>query len=230
MIEGLRRLPEIAGVQLRLAEVSGTGPVRPTLLGILSEDERARFERFKVEGARLSFLVSRGFLRITLAEVLGCAPERLQFGEGAHGKPFLAGAHADSGLEFNVSHSGDLVLLAYTHGRVLGVDVERKRPDREFAKLAGRFFAPDEARKLLAAADSLDFADSFYRCWTRKEAYLKAKGTGLTTRLDSFEVTFLPDETPAMLHTEVAGEDPASWSVHPVPVPIGYEAALVVHR
>jgi 4'-phosphopantetheinyl transferase len=227
---GPRRLPDLDGVELRLAEVSRTEAERPALHELLSDDERARFERFKVEGARLSFLVSRGFLRTMLGQALGCEPGSLSFGEGPHGKPFLMGPHADSGIEFNVSHSGDLVLYAVSRGRTLGVDVEWKKQDRELEKLARRFFAPGEARRLLEDATPAERLDSFYRCWTRKEAYLKAKGTGLTTRLSSFEVTFLPGVAPAMLHTEVPGEDPSDWKVFAVGVPEGYEAALVVHR
>ena len=92
---------------------------------------------------------------------------------------------------------------------------------------AGRWIS--EARQLLDEAPTAERLDNFYRCWTRKEAYLKARGTGLTTRLDAFEVSFLPDVTPALRHTEIAGEDPSVWRMFEVPVPNGYTAALVAH-
>ena len=225
-----RRLPDLDGIELRLVEGTGTASERSALHELLSEDERARAARFKVEHARRSFIVSRGFLRTILADALGCAPETIRFGEGQHGKPFLAGAHSESGIDFNVSHSGDLFLYAVSRGRTLGVDVERNKKEREIEKLAQRYFAPAEARRLLEEATPEERLDSFYRCWTRKEAYLKAKGTGLTTKLDAFEVTFLPGVPPAMLHTEVPGEDPAVWNVFDVPVPEGYVAALVARR
>jgi 4'-phosphopantetheinyl transferase len=94
--------------------------------------------------------------------------------------------------------------------------------------IAQRYFAPEEARLLLELAPEQRLP-SFYRCWTRKEAYLKAKGTGLTTKLQAFEVTFLPDVPPALLHTEVDGEDPSDWQVFELSVPDGYVAALVAH-
>lgn len=225
-----RRLPDVDGVELWLVEGTGTEVERSALHNLLSEDERARAARFKVEHARRAFVVSRGFLRTILGNALGCAPRIVRLGEGPHGKPFLTGAHAGSGIEFNVSHSGDLFLYALSRGRTLGVDVERKKEERELEKLAQRYFAPAEARLLLEQATPEERLDSFYRCWTRKEAYLKAKGTGLTTRLAAFAVTFLPGVAPAMLHTEVEGEDPATWRVFDVPVPEGYAAALVVRR
>lgn len=225
-----RRLPDLDGIELRLVEGTGTEPERSALYYLLSDDERARASRFKVEDARRSFIVSRAFLRTILGEVLGCAPETILFGEGDHGKPFLAGAHSGSGIEFNVSHSGDVFLYAVSRGRPVGVDVERKNEGREIEKLAQRYFAPAEARLLLEEAPPKDRLDSFYRCWTRKEAYLKARGTGLTTKLHTFEVTFLPGVPPAMVHTGVVGEDPATWRVFDVPVPNGYVAALVARR
>jgi len=223
-----RRLPDLDGIELRLVEGMGTESERSALYDLLSEDERVRAARFKVEEPRRSFIVSRGFLRTILAEALGCGPETIRFGEGEHGKPFLAGMHSESGIEFNVSHSGEVFLYAVSRGRTLGVDVEWKKEERAIEKLAHRYFAPAEARSLLEEARPEERLDSFYRCWTRKEAYLKARGTGLTTKLHTFEVTFLPGVPPAMVHTEVTGEDPATWRVFDVPVPNGYAAALVV--
>jgi len=227
----VHRLPDMDGIELRLVEGTGTDAERSALHRLLSDDEQARAARFKVEHAHRSFIVSRGILRTILGEILDCAPETIEFGQGPHGKPFLAGAHAESPISFNVSHSGDLFLYAVSRSRAtLGVDVERKKEEREFEKLAQRFFAPAEARQLLEEASRDDRLHSFYRCWTRKEAYLKARGTGLTTKLDTFEVTFLPGVPPAMLHTEIAGDDPAAWGVFDIPVPEGYTAALVVRR
>lgn len=226
-----RRLPDLDGIELRLVETRGTDPacsILDGLLVLLSADERARASRFKVEDARRAFIVSRSFLRTILGDALGCPPQTLRFGVGAHGKPFLAGAHAESGIEFNVSHSGQVFLYAVSRGRPVGVDVECKREGLAVKELARRYFAPAEARLLLEEAPADERLNSFYRCWTRKEAYLKARGTGLTTQLHTFEVTFLPGVPPALLRTEVAGEDPAVWRVFDVPVPPGYVAALVV--
>lgn len=225
-----RQLPDLDGIELWLVEGPGTEPERSHLYELLSEEERARASRFKVDEVRNSFIVSRGFLRTILGDALGCAPESISFGEGEYGKPFLAGAHATSEIEFNVSHSGDLFLHAVSRGRPVGVDVEKKKEGLAVEKLAQRYFAAGEARRLLEEAPSEERLDNFYRCWTRKEAYLKARGTGLTTKLHAFEVTFLPGVPPAMLRTEVDGEDPAAWTVFDVPVPDGYVAALVAPR
>ena len=225
-----RRLPDLDGIELWLVAGTGIEAERSALYDLLSEDERERASRFAVEDARRSFIVSRGILRTVLGDALGCAPETISFGEGEHGKPFLSGAHAESGVEFNVSHSGQVFLYAMSRGRAVGVDVEWKKESLAVEKLARRYFAAEEARRLLEEAPSEERLDNFYRCWTRKEAYLKARGTGLTTKLHAFEVTFLPDVPPAMLHTEVDGEDPATWRVFDVPVPDGYVAALVARR
>ena len=225
-----RSLPAPDGIELWLVEGPGTESERAVLHDLLSEDERARVSGFKVEEARRSFIVSRGFLRTMLGDALACAPDAISFGEGEHGKPFLTGAHAQSGIEFNVSHSGDVFLYAVSRGRAVGVDVERKKEGLAVETIARRYFAPEEARRLLEQAPSEERLPSFYRCWTRKEAYLKARGTGLTTKLHAFEVTFLPGVPPAMVRTEIDGEAPADWRVFDVPVPDGYVAALVARR
>lgn len=223
------RLPAPDGIALWLVEGPGSESERSVLYELLSVDERARASGFKVEQARSSFIVSRGFLRTLLGDALAGAPEAIHLDEGEHGKPLLTGAHADSGIEFNVSHSGDLFLYAVSRGRTVGVDIERKKDGLAVESIAQRYFASDEARKLLEQAPE-ERLSNFYRCWTRKEAYLKAKGTGLTTKLQAFEVTFLPGVPPALLHTEIDGEDPTDWQVFEVPVPDGYVAALVARR
>ena len=225
-----RRLPAADGIELWLVDGVGTDAQRSVLLDLLSEDERARASGFKVEDARASFVVSRGVLRTILGDTLACAPESLRFDEGEHGKPFLTGAHAQSGVEFNVSHSGDVFLYAVSRGRVVGVDVERQKEGLDVEAIARRYFAPEEARRLLEQAPPEERVPNFYRCWTRKEAYLKARGTGLTTKLDAFEVTFLPGVPPAMLRTEIDGDNARDWDVFDVPVPDGYVAALVARR
>ena len=224
-----KSLPAPDGIELWLVEGPGTESEHSALYELLSVDERARASGFKVEEARSSFIVSRGFLRTLLGDALAGAPETIHLDEGEHGKPLLSGAHAGSGIEFNVSHSGDLFLYAVSRGRAVGVDIERKKDGLSVESIARRYFASGEARSLLEQAPEQRLSN-FYRCWTRKEAYLKAKGTGLTTKLKSFEVTFLSDLPPALLHTEIDGEDPADWQVFDVPVPDGYVAALVARR
>ena len=223
-----QRLPDVENVRLWLVTGPASEDERASLDLLLSPDEIERRDRFKVEFARHDFVVSRGSLRRLLASELGRALEELQFGRGKHGKPFLKGAHTD--LHFNVSHSGDLFLYALSDRPDLGVDVEFMKPDRELERIAERFFAPGEVQRLLKDGRREDSSANFYRCWTRKEAYLKAKGLGITMQLDAFEVTFLPGEDPRLLHTEVEGEDPAAWRLVNIPVPAAYQAALVYPR
>ena len=221
------RLPDCDGVQLWLVQGPGLNPELAACGALFSPDELQRWQRFKVADARDSFAVSRGSLRMLLAEVLGREPTEIRLGRGKHGKPFLE--HPKTDLEFNVSHSGNVFLYAFTRGRAVGVDVEFMKPERDLKHLAERFFAPGEARRLLQEGRAEDLLENFYRCWTRKEAYLKAKGLGITMQLDAFEVTFLREERPRLLHTEVSLEDPTTWRMHAIEVPAGYTASLVVH-
>jgi 4'-phosphopantetheinyl transferase len=232
-----RRISALKGVELWIVERAGgdaeseeRGASRKRLSALLSEPERARASRFRVQAARNGFIVSRGVLRQILGDELDCAPESLEFGEGEYGKPFLAGRHLGCGLEFNVAHSGEVLLYAVARGRVVGVDVERHRQSLDVEKLAERYFAPGEVKRLLADGAVEDRLDNFYRCWTRKEAYLKALGTGLTTKLDAFEVTLLRGEPPRLLSTDVSGDAPGLWQFLDVPVPAGYTAALAVRK
>ncbi len=204
------------------------GPVDASQLGefesFLSNDERERVARFGVDEARDKFIISRGALRAVLAPYLGCEPGEIRFRYGPAGKPHLAN---EADVHFNVAHSGWLFLYAVSRGHKVGVDVEEVRDHLEVERLAERFFAPGEARRL-GDAKPEDRIQAFHRCWTRKEAYLKLKGFGIADQLDKFEVSLLPHEEPALLTSEVDGEDPARWRFSDLTVPPGYIATLVV--
>src|SRR5439155_13239370 len=131
----------------------------------------------------------RSMLRVLLASYLGTPPAELCFAYSAHGKPSLA---APSGrLEFNLSHSHGIVLFAFSQGRRVGVDVEYTRRDLNVQEIAGRFFSTAENCALTQCADMYD---AFFHCWTRKEAFVKARGEGLSCPLDSFDVSVAPEE------------------------------------
>ncbi len=155
---------------------------RARLSEFLSEEERARAARFVFERDQQRFAVARGRMRELLAAALGVRPSALAFVTSVHGKPALA----SSDLTFNLSHSGGLAALGIAQGRAIGVDIEEVRPLKE--DIAGRFFSAREvaALRALPAAEQLD---AFYRCWTRKEAIVKAIGEGLSHPLDTFDVT-----------------------------------------
>jgi len=150
---------------------------------VLSEEERARAARFHFESDRHRFIAARAALRRILAAYLDRAPADLVFSLGRHGKPALE----NLGLEFNLSHSGGCGLLAVTRGRRVGVDLERVRSEFAGEDIARRFFASAEV-EALAATKPDEYVTAFFRCWTRKEAYVKARGDGLSLALDRFEV------------------------------------------
>jgi 4'-phosphopantetheinyl transferase len=194
------------------------------LFAILSDDEKARARRFATEVLRTRFTVARATLRTLLGRRLERDPRSLVFAYGERGKPSLPG------VSFNLSHSGALAVYAIADAEVeLGVDVEEIRPMRDMNGIARRFFAPGEADTLAALPEALQ-TEAFFRCWTRKEAYVKARGDGIIAALDRFEVTFHPDHPPALLHIDGDAAAAAEWHVHHfVPAP-GYVAALVVPR
>jgi 4'-phosphopantetheinyl transferase len=174
----------------------------------LDQDERARARRFIVEHGARRFTAARGFLRDVLARYTGRHPASLHFEYGERGKPVLAG-----GPHFNLSHSGEVALLAVTGVAPVGVDVEQVNRLPDFEHIAERFFARGERDALRQAAPD-DYADAWYRCWTRKEAYIKATGDGLHFPLDRFEVTLLPGEPPAIRTLDGSARAASAWTVH----------------
>jgi 4'-phosphopantetheinyl transferase len=186
---------------------------------ILAPDERARADRFHFERDRNRFIRVRVGLRTLLGGYLGISPADMAFEYGIHGKPALAGGHA-SPLKFNVSHSDGVALVAISHGVEVGIDVEAIRPMADANQIAARFFSPRETAELRGLP-----AASFFTCWTRKEAYLKARGHGLVQPLRAFSVTVSPGATPLAADDE--GGEGANWSIHDLPPLAGYAAALV---
>ena len=166
-----------------------------SLWDTLTADERQRAEHYVFEKDRTHFVVARGLLRVLLGRYLRQDPPHLRFTYGPHGKPALATDTGGGALRFNVSHSHGLALYAITRGREVGVDVERIRPEVAQEKIAERFFSPREVTLLRALPAPLQ-ATAFFACWTRKEAYIKATGEGLTLPLDQFDVSLLPGEPP----------------------------------
>lgn len=165
---------------------------------ILSPDERDRADLFHFEVDRRRSIIGRGCLRLLLSRTLGSPPETLEIKYDDFGKPCLSGEH--SALQFNVSHSGDLILIAIARNRAVGVDVEKIRTDLELDEIAARFFSANECRVLASLAGPARYL-AFFTCWTRKEAYVKATGIGLSVPLDQFDVSFLPHEEPKLLET-----------------------------
>ena len=195
----------------------------------LSGDERERAARFRHDKHRNNFIVGRAMMRGVLGRYVDAEPDQMEFKYLAHGKPQLAGEHATSHIEFNLSHSGDVALCAVTLGETVGVDVERVRDLRDMQGLANRFFSAHEARELDQEPSDRQL-ESFFRCWTRKEAYVKAIGQGITCPLDSFAVTLTADAPPQLLHIDEDETVAANWSMVTIMPQPYYVGALATPR
>jgi 4'-phosphopantetheinyl transferase len=194
---------------------------------ILSADERARAARFHFARDRQYFTATRAVLRVILASYADSDPKELVFRYSDKEKPSLNPAPCGRQVEFNVSHSGDVALLAFAQGRALGVDVEKVREDFDHEAIARRFFSVQEQRQLATLAPAERYA-GFFRCWTRKESYIKAQGTGLSLPLDRFDVSLRPGDGNALLSTRPDRSEAAHWCLQEVPAGDGYVAALCV--
>ena len=190
----------------------------------LEPDEIDRAGRFHFEKHRRHFVVARGFLRTVIARYLETQPESLRFSYGAYGKPALASEHV---LRFNLSHSHEVALLAVALDAELGVDVEHVRADFASEDIARRFFSRAEVEVFNALPREEQVA-AFFRCWTRKEAYIKAIGKGLSQPLDAFDVTLAPGAAPALLRAE--DDDASRWLLSDIEVGERYAGALAVER
>jgi 4'-phosphopantetheinyl transferase len=193
---------------------------------LLSPEERQKARRYRVERPRSDYVLTRGSLRLLLAGYLHLNPQDFSFQYTAHGKPFLKD-YRD--LRFNVSHTDGLALLAFVPEREIGVDVEKIRAQSDVLKMAERFFS-DHERQHLRNLQGDELHAAFFRCWTRKEAYIKAKGEGLSLPLHQFDVSIAPDEKQALLATRPDGQEALRWAIGDVPVPSGYAAAIAVER
>lgn len=187
---------------------------------LLDAEERARADRFHFERDRHRYAITRGVLRRLLALYAGTS--QFAFTTNKFGKPYLQAPH--DALQFNVSHSRDLALFGFTRKRELGVDVEGIRPDFATLEIANRFFAADEAA-LLTALPEGERPGAFFNCWTRKEAYIKARGVGLSQGLSSFAVTLKQGEAPALVRVDNDASAPDRWTMLDLDVGAEYRAS-----
>jgi 4'-phosphopantetheinyl transferase len=178
---------------------------------LLAQDERERAERFHFQVDRRRFIVGRIALRHLLGRYLERKPEAVRLCYNSWGKPGLVQTQSDIDLRFNVAHSAGIALVAVTLGRAIGVDIERIRPEVECLELARRYFSPREVAAL-EAAPATDHRIAFFTGWTRKEAYLKAHGVGLSLPLDRFSVSL--DEPPRLLSAEHDPSQLGRWELH----------------
>jgi len=191
------------------------------LRGTLSIEETVRADRFYFQRDRDAFIATRGTLRQLLGRYLECPPGEFAFDYGPYGKPNLRRASPGLSLDFNVSHSHGLALMAFSLGRQLGVDVESIRPAVASEEIAERFFSLQEVTELQSLPPARR-AEGFFLCWTRKEAYVKAIGDGLQIPLKSFHVSLTPSE-PARLESA----DSERWTLRSLRPGAGFVGALV---
>ena len=193
----------------------------------MTVDELERSERYRFDEDRWRFVVARGTLRCILARYLKTVPEQVRLRYGKRGKPHLVGQSGAAGLQFNVAHADGLALFAVARGRRIGVDIEGMDRDLAALEIADRFFSPREIaalRQLPAEAR----AEGFFNGWTRKEAYIKARGDGLSLPLDRFEVSLAPGEPAALLSTAWDPEEASRWSLKELVPGPGYAGAVAV--
>ena len=197
------------------------------LRGILTDDELDKANRFYFEIDRQRFIAARGILRSILSRYITIYPGHLRFSYNQYGKPFLAPDFSSTLLNFNLSHSGSVALYAITRNMEIGVDVERVRSGFEYEEIAKRFFSVNEVA-VLRTIPTEKKLEAFYHCWTRKEAYIKAHGKGLSMPLDSFDVSFTPGEPPMLLLTRDEPQARSLWTLLDLGSGTSYIGALAV--
>jgi 4'-phosphopantetheinyl transferase len=193
----------------------------------LSLDDRTRADRFRFESDRRRFCMARASLRLILARYLKARPGRLQLDTSEYGKPFFADQKASQGLRFNLSHSNQLALIAITRDREVGVDVEYVRADFVTDEVAGHFFSRAEVQEFCALPPEMK-TQSFFNCWTRKEAYIKARGEGLYCPLDQFDVSVASGTPARLLNSKIDSGEVMRWSFQDLYPAAGYAATLAV--
>ena len=188
---------------------------------LLEPEERDRAARFRFDHLQHAFILARGGLRVLLGCYLGVCPAAVQFTYGSKGKPTLSGGS----VEFNVSHSGGLAVFAFTFGCEIGVDVEQIRSLPDMLEIASQFFCVEETAELMALPAG-ERERAFFLCWTRKEAYIKATGDGLSAPLDSFRVALRPGAPARFVHFKHDASAAASWTLHDLSLTPAHAGAL----
>jgi len=193
---------------------------------LLSADEISRADRLHFAQDRIQFIAARGLLRTLLQAYLGINSDELQFAYAEKGKPSLKETQ-QSAINFNLAHSQSMAIYAFACDREVGVDLEYVREDLAAERIAERFFSSRESEMLKSLPAELR-KEAFFNCWTRKEAYIKARGEGLSMALDEFDVSLGPGEPAFLLRNHKEPAEVTRWRMRSVPVPSGYVASLVV--
>jgi len=220
----LNNVVEIVALRLDVG-----APVVGALATQLSEAERCRADRFAFETDRQRFIVGRARLRQLLGARLDVQPESVELISGPYGKPALAPPFADPDLRFNLSHSGNIAAYAFSHGHEVGIDIEAIRTLSEADEIAASTFSRSENAAYLALSPS-DRMQGFFNCWTRKEAFIKAVGDGLSYPLDRFDVSLAPGKPARIISIDNAAAGDFGWEMESFSPAPGFVGAVVVER
>ncbi len=194
---------------------------------LLTPDEKERADRFCFEKDQANFITGRAILRTLLGRYTNQSPADIKFKYNSYGKPLLKKQVQSPPFNFNLSHSGGKVLYAFSRGIPLGIDLEKMKPDIDFAAIAQRFFSHGEVSSLFSLKKS-DRVEAFYACWTRKEAFIKAMEMGLSLELDKFNVSLRPGEPARLISIKSQNQNTRNWSLYDLNVFRGFKACLAV--
>ena len=195
-------------------------------INCLSDAEKNRAGKFRFEKDRLMFILGRGILRQLLGRYTNMLPSEINFSYGEQGKPYLASPDAPY---FNISHSGHILVMGFCQEHPLGVDVEEIKTDFDVSPLAEQNFSVKEIEALLSLKKE-EQNRGFYRCWTRKESFIKAKGAGLSFPLDAFTVSLDDDDNAEVLETKWNKKEKDAWQLSSFIPSDGYLAAISVQH
>lgn len=218
-----------ADIKLWSIDISPAKHRSEELRSLLSDDELKRAEKFRFDKHRDRWIASRAMLRSILSVMTQQPPELVAFEYDEHAKPYLPRSSNHERIHFNLTHSSDLALLAVTSVGPVGIDVERIKPLSNIDAVVSRFFSPAERHAFFSVTSDVDQLKLFYTCWTRKEAYLKALGCGISKPTHTFDVTFMSSSEPEI--TAIDGDNNAArdWLLFDLKVTPGYVGALAIH-
>ena len=213
-------------VHVRIASLDWPKSEMKHFENILAEDEINRANRFHFKKDRERFVAGRGLLRMILSSYVGLPPGEIIFTYGSRGKPGLARQEGRRSIEFNLAHSGGTAIYAITRDRAVGVDIEAFQPDFPTEDVARNFFSLAELGALRSLPKDMQSV-AFFKCWTRKEAFIKALGDGLSCPLSDFDVSLTPGEAAKLLHVGWAPEEISRWCIEDINAIAGCAAAVI---
>jgi len=222
-MDGAKPILSESEVHIWLAELSAAPEAAERAWSLLAADEQERATRFRFPHLKENFTLAHGALRCLLARYVDAAPREIEFVYGEQKKPEVSRPRGR--VRFNMSHSGNLAAYALVIDCEVGIDVEKIELKRDMKGIARRFFSAEECRDLMRLGGA-EFDTGFFTCWTRKEAYIKAAGGGLSIPLSSFRVSLLPGERPALVSLNGNEAEASEWSLGAFDAGAGYAGAV----